>query len=465
MAEDDLAFRSLEELSGLLAVRETSSADLVELFLARAGRLDAKLHAYAQLFEDAARAAAGAADAARASGRPVGALHGVPIAIKDLFDYAGMPTHAGSNALAGRHPARSANAVRRLQAAGMIVLGKTHMVEFAFGGWGTNPVQGAPWNPWNLDEHHAPGGSSSGSAVAVAAGLAPAALGTDTGGSVRTPATWCGLVGLKTSLGLIGRGGVVPLCPTHDTVGPLVRSVRDAALLLDALTGADGEDPATAAAPAVAPLAEIERGISGFRLGVLGAEDLVQVAPSIRDLFAQALGDLEALGARIEEVRLPLSIGAYLAGGGDIMSAESYEHLGRYVEPAEGVVDAVIRARIMRGKDISRAAYAALLEARRAAQTEFLVRLEGLDALVVPGCHRAAPPLSTVDETAPPNIFGRFVNFLDLASLAVPIGLTGEGLPAGMQIVVRRFEDAVALRIGRAFEQARGGVVRRPPGL
>ncbi len=462
---DDLAFGSIEELSAAIGRSETSSVELVELYLERIGRLDPKLHAYAELFEDGARRAAEAADEARAAGRTCGPLHGVPLAIKDLFDYAGRPTQAGSDALNDRHPAVSANAVRRLEAAGMIVLGKTQMVEFAFGGWGTNPVKGTPWNPWDLETHRVPGGSSSGSAVAVAAGLAPAALGSDTGGSVRTPACWCGLVGLKTSSGLIGRGGVVPLCPTHDTVGVLARSVRDTGLLLDALAGADPEDEATTEAPRISPLAGIERGIRGFRLGVLGDADLARVETEVRGLFDRALADLEALGASLEEIRLPLSIEAYLAGGGDIMSVESYRHLGRYAEPDDSLVDPVVRARILRGREIAAPAYMELLETRRAAQAEFLDRLDRLDGLVVPGCHQSPVPVDQVDEEAPPNVFGRFVNFLDLASLSLPVGCTEAGLPAGMQIVVRRFDDPLALRIGRAFETARGELVHRPPGL
>lgn len=442
-----------------------TSEALTHEYLNRIDRFDERLHAFASVHGEQSMKEAKLSDAARAAGKSIGALHGIPIAIKDIFDIAGQPTAAGSDALTDRHPATSANAVRRLEAAGMIVLGKTHMVEFAFGGWGTNPVKGAPWNPWDMETHRVPGGSSSGSAVAVAAGLAPAALGTDTGGSVRTPACWNGIVGLKTSSGLIGRGGVVPLCPTHDTVGPLARSVRDAALLLEALAGFDPLDPATAEAPRISPLVDIERGIRGFRLGVLGEGDLARVEPEVRRLFDAALKDMETLGAHIEEVRLPLSIEQYLAGGGDIMSAESYTHLGRYVDAEDSAVDPVIRARIMRGREISASAYIGLLETRRAAQAEFLVTLDRLDALIAPGCHQVAIPVDEVDEDTPPNIFGRFVNFLDLVSLSVPIGFTDAGLPAGLQVIVRRFDDPLALRIGRAFETAQGDATRRPPGL
>lgn len=461
----DPSFLSMEGLSVALTEEGVTSEALVEAYSSRIERFDKKLHAFVGVHTEQAIKEARACDATRMSGRTVGPLHGIPIAIKDIFDVAGRPTMAGSAALTDRHPTTSANAVRRLEAAGMVVLGKTQMVELAFGGWGTNPVKGTPWCPWDLETHRVPGGSSSGSAVAVAAGLAPAALGTDTGGSVRTPACWNGIVGMKTSLGLIGRSGAVPLCPTHDSIGPLVRSVRDAAFLLEALVGPDPLDPTTAEAPRIAPLTEIERGIEGFRLGVLSDGDLALVEPEVRRLFGKALEDLEALGARVEEIHLPLSIEEYLASGGDIMSAESYRHLGRYAEPEDSLVDPVIRARILRGREISASAYLELLEMRQAAQGEFLKRLDRLDALVVPGCHQTSKPVDGIDEDVPPNIFGRFVNFLNLASLSLPIGVTAAGLPAGMQIVVRRFDDPLALRIGRAFEKARGGLVERPPGL
>lgn len=464
-AERDTAFATVHELSRALAARKTTSEVLTGQLLDRIARLDGKLHAYAAVWPEEALRRAREADLARAEGKARGPLHGVPVAVKDIFDCAGFPTEAGSAALVDRIPAASAGAVRRLEAAGMIVLGKTNMVEFAFGGWGTNPVKGTPWNPWDLGTHRVPGGSSSGSAVAVAAGLAPAALGTDTGGSVRTPACWCGVVGLKTSLGLIGRSGVVPLCPTHDTVGLLTRSVLDAALLLDVLAGTDADDPVTVGAPHIFPLAEIERGIAGFRIGVLGGADLASVEPGMRRAFDDTVADIAKLGARLEEIRLPLSVEDYVRDGGDIMSAESYAWLGSYADAPDSVVDPVIRERICRGRDISASAYIRLLEARRLAQAELNAALDGIDAFLAPGCPRPAIPVDQVDEAEAPNVFGRFVNFLDLAALSVPAGCTVDNLPAGIQIVVRRFDDPLALRIGRALERARGGLVRRPPGL
>jgi aspartyl-tRNA(Asn)/glutamyl-tRNA(Gln) amidotransferase subunit A len=458
-------FWPLEEMATRFARHELSSAEATTELIRRIKTLDGSLHAFCLVDEEGAIARAKASDEARARKQIASRLLGIPLAVKDIFDQAGRRTHAGSNALDDRLPDRSANAVEKLEEAGVVVLGRTNMVEFAFGGWGTNPVQGAPCNPWGLDSRLVAGGSSSGSAVAVAAGLVPAALGTDTGGSIRTPSAWCGIVGLKTSVGLVGRGGVVPLCPTHDSVGPMARTVRDVALLFEAMLGVDRRDVATWHVPSVHPLAAIEDGVKGLRIGFLTERDLAGVEPDIRLQHDRAIADLTALGARFQEITLPLSVSEYLASGGDIMSVESYALLGGYVDRADSPVDPTIADRIRRGRDIGAAAYYRLLEDRRLAQIALLDAAAGFDAFVAPGSHRSPVPLAEVDESQPPNHFGRLVNYLDLASLSVPAGLTPTGLPAGLQIIVRKFDDALALRIGRALEREREGLFIRPPGF
>ena len=454
-------FRTCESLAKALATGETSSRELVDLYLGRIRELDGKLHAFVSVFEREARLAAAARDKARAAD-PVGPLHGIPVAIKDIFDYAGHRTGAGSKAWSPAPAEETAFAVQRLEAAGMIVLGKTQTVEFAYGGWGTNPVMGTPWNPWDLAVHRAPGGSSSGSAVAVAAGLAPVALGSDTGGSVRIPACFCGLVGLKTSRGAIGRGGVFPLSPSLDTVGPLARSVRDAALLVDAMEGIDMRDEETGRGRPLNVLEGLELGIRDLRIGRLAAEEMTELTPDVRGLFENALRAFEDLGARVQEVRLPRRVADYFRDTGDVMSAESYANLAKIIDDEGSPVDPVIRGRIGRGRDISADAYARLLDRRRSDQIDFQSLFDRLDAIVAPICQAPAPPLADIDENAPPALYGRFVNFLDLAGLAVPMGKASKGLPMGLQILVPRFDDALALRIGRAFEKARGDDPMRP---
>src|SRR5262249_27465193 len=262
MADLDPVYATAAELSRAFADRSLSPVDVVDALLARIRKRDPLLHSYVDVYADEARLGAEAADRAIRSGHRIGPLHGVPIALKDLVDIEGRITTGGSKAWDKRVSPVTATLARRAIAAGMIVLGKTHTVEFAMGGWGTNTHMGSPRNPWDLAAHRTPGGWGAG----VAAGLAPTAIGTDTGGSVRIPAAWCGIVGLKTTVGRISTYGVLPLSTTLDTPGPMVRSVEDAALLLVALQGPDSEDPNTHALPPADPLPSLRRGVAGLRL-------------------------------------------------------------------------------------------------------------------------------------------------------------------------------------------------------
>src|SRR5215475_9198150 len=239
---------TLTELARALAERRISSREIITEYLERISTLDRKLHAFTEVFAEEALAAADNADRERAAGRAHGALHGLPIAIKDLVHIRGRMTTAGSKSRPHGVAQETATAAERLMAVGMIPLGKTHLVEFAFGGWGRNAPMGAPWNPWDAKVHRVAGGSSSGSAVAVAAGLAPAAIGSDTGGSIRIPAALCGITGLKTTYGLVSLHGAVPLSTLLDTIGPLAHTVEDCALLTAAMAeGGRGGEIAAAA--------------------------------------------------------------------------------------------------------------------------------------------------------------------------------------------------------------------------
>src|SRR3954453_21184847 len=228
LANTDPCFLPARVLAAGIAARRLSPVDVVEAMLARIAAHDPKLHAFIDIYAEDARLAAEAAEKAIRAGHAVGPLHGVPIALKDLIDLEGRITTGGSAVWRERRSAVTATLARRFFAAGMIVLGKTHTVEFAMGGWGTNQHMGTPWNPWDLEVPRTPGGSSAGSGVAVAAGLAPWAIGTDTGGSGRLPASWCGLSGLKTTIGRVSTHGILPLAPSLDTPGPMAPPVGDA---------------------------------------------------------------------------------------------------------------------------------------------------------------------------------------------------------------------------------------------
>lgn len=463
-AERISAFATAAELGRLLAEGRTTSEAITGRALERVAVHDGALHAFVDRFAEEALQAAIASDRRRGRGEARSFLDGVPYAAKDLLHVRGRPTRAGSRALGAEPQAVTAHAVTRLAEAGMVLVGKVQTVEFAFGSWGTNQVTGTPLNPRDPGLPRAPGGSSSGSGVAVAAGLVPAALGTDTGGSIRNPAAMCGVVGLKTTVGRIGRGGLMTLAGSFDSVGPLTRSVEDAALLFAAMAGRDPLDPATFGVPPVALSRAPEHELAGLRLIIPAAADLAGVAPPVLERFRAALADLASLGADIREKAMPRAPEAYMALTGELMSAESWHHLGRYAGPDDSPVHPDVRSRILKGRDIDGTRYQDLLEQRRAAQVEFARYLEEADALLTPTAPILPPPLSEIDEAKTPlGTFTRFVNLMDMAALSVPIGLVGAGLPTALQIVVPRFEEALALRIGRALEIRRGGLFEPPP--
>ncbi|HEU4380748.1 MAG TPA: amidase, partial [Hyphomicrobiaceae bacterium] len=303
----DLADLPVHALVPKLKSRSVSPVDLVAACLDRIERLDSKLHAFVEVYDKEARLAAEAADKAIRSGHSVGPLHGIPIALKDLIELEGRIATGGSAFWRDRRSTRTATLAQKLISAGMIIVGKTHTVEFAFGGWGTNQHLGAPWNPWDAETHRTPGGSSNGSGVAVAARMVPCALGTDTGGSVRVPAAWCGITGLKTTIGRISTYGVLPLSPTLDTPGPITRSVEDAATLLQLMQGADPRDARTLSLRDADPMPALRRGVKGLRLGRMAASERSGVETEVLAAYDRSLEQLAGMGADIIDVKLPRS--------------------------------------------------------------------------------------------------------------------------------------------------------------
>ena len=459
----NLAQLPLHALSARLKSRSISPVDIVTTCLERITKLDPKLHAFIEVYDKEARLAAEAADKAIRSGHAVGPLHGIPIALKDLIEMEGRVATGGTAVWRERRCTRTATLAQKLISAGMIVIGKTHTVEFAFGGWGTNQHLGAPWNPWDAKTHRTPGGSSSGSGVAVAARMVPCALGTDTGGSVRIPASWCGITGLKTTIGRISTYGVLPLSPTLDTPGPLTRSVEDAALLLQVMQGADLHDPRTLALRDADPLATLRRGVKGLRLARMSAAERTDVAPEVLAAYDRSVDQLASMGADIVDLALPRSFRDYGGASGRIMSAEAYALLSRIVDNNDLPIDEAVRPRVRAGAAISSREYLEVLAERERLKGEFAAATGHIDALLAPVTMTPAIPLDTVDQTTTPAFFTRWVNFLDLCALAVPNGLTPSGLPLSLQIVCRGGDEAMALRIGWAWQSATDWHERIPP--
>ena len=454
---------TVHAIAARIADRRLSPVDLVDDCLARIERLEPKLHAFVEVYAAEARLAAEAADKAIRSGHAVGPLHGIPVALKDLVEIEGRVAAGGSAVWRDRRSARTATLARRLIAAGMVVIGKTHTVEFAYGGWGTNQHLGTPHNPWDAAEARTPGGSSSGSAVAVAARLVPCAIGTDTGGSVRLPAGWCGITGLKTTVGRISTHGVLPLSPTLDTPGPMTRSVEDAAILLEVLQGADPLDPKTLGRRDAEPMPGLRRGVKGLRLARLPEAERRDVDSEVLAAYDRSVRVLADLGADIVELSLPRSFRDLGALNGQIMSAEAYALVGDIADDGDLPVDEAVRPRIRAGAATSARDYLRALAERERLKVEFAAAMEGVDAVLTPVALTAAVRLGDVDQGTTPALLTRWVNLLDLCGLAVPSGFTAEGLPTSLQIVCRSFDEATALRIGWAYQDATDWHERAPP--
>jgi aspartyl-tRNA(Asn)/glutamyl-tRNA(Gln) amidotransferase subunit A len=461
---DDLAFAPIHLLADRLRTGEVSASALLDCYLQRIRKYDAKLHAFVTVYENDARIAAEAADRSLRAGQRLGPLHGIPIALKDLLDIEGRVTTGGSVFWRDRVSSVTATAARRLAAAGMIALGKTHMVEFAFGSWGTNTTMGAPWNPWDLGTQRAPGGSSSGSGVAVAAALAPAAIGSDTGGSVRIPAGLCGIVGLKTTVGRVSNYGVLMLSDTLDTLGPMTRDVEDAALLFSAMHGPDPADLQTLAHPPIDVMAGLKTGVAGLRLAVLPDEELGEVDSEVARAFASALDLFRNLGARIDRLKLPAAYGPLADLTGKIIAAEGYELHRNWIDRDDLPFDADVRGRMRGGKAALAADYVRLTADRRKLCREVDRLLSDFDGLVMPTTPLPAIPLTEIDQSkAPMSRLTRPINLLDLCALALPCGFTKGGLPISLQVIGRGYDEARVLRIGWAFENATEWHRRRPP--
>lgn len=476
---DELHDLSAAELSARIQARELSPVELTEDVLARIDALDARLHAFVVVTRERALAEARAAESAIAAGSSRGPLHGIPYAVKDLFDVAGLPTMAGCRLLADRIASRDCAAVRRLAAAGMVLVGKTHTVQFAFGGVGINHDTGTPHNPWHA-EPYAPGGSSSGSAVSVAAGMVPVALGTDTGGSVRAPASLCGIAGLKTTVGRVSRAGVFPLSSSLDSVGPLTRTVEDAALVYEVLQGADPADDSTMlSGDGQAPhdvLTPLAAGVAGLRLAF--AETVffdgvdVEVESAVR-----ATGQVfSSLGGFVSSMDIPEV--DEIMGQGDserarslFIAAEGCAFNREVLSEHFDALDPIVSGRLQRGFELSAADYFDTQRRFASARAGLQRRLADVDALLVPTTMIPAHPIAEID--ADPDTYARFNgqylrntaigNLLGLCGVSTPCGFTSEGLPIGLMVYAKPFAEDMALRVAHAYERATDWHTHRPP--
>jgi len=449
------AFMTMTEIANGLQHKSFSAAEVAKLYLDRIQKGNHKLHAYVSVDDDLVMTQARAADARRAKGLALSSWDGVPFAAKDLCELEGHITTAGSQAWRERLSQTTSTALAKCLQAGMVMLGKTHMVEFAFGSWGTNPQMGTPWNPWDLETHRAPGGSSSGSGVAVAAGLAPAAIGSDTGGSVRIPAGLNGLTGLKTTRGLISLHGAVALSSTLDTIGPMVHSAEDAAIWTAIMAGSDPKDPSSWHHPRFewvdgANSASSNKPLMGIKLAVLPPEQYPwTMDPDELAAFNQVCDLLRDQGAIIETLSLPFDLHDLMVRNGQIIASEAYAIHQAYVEDPNLPLGEFVQKRVLGGKGVSAADYINAIAHHRASSVEFAALMQGYAALVTPTFPHPAVPLTEVDEAQTPmSSFCRAGNYLTACALALPAGLSRQGLPLSVQLIGKPFTEAELLRVG-----------------
>jgi aspartyl-tRNA(Asn)/glutamyl-tRNA(Gln) amidotransferase subunit A len=470
MPDPSLAFEPITALAARIRAGALSPVALTEALLERIAALDGRLHAFIVVTRERALAEAHAAELALRGGQDLGPLHGIPYAAKDLFDVRSVPTTAGTRLLAGNVAREDATVVRRLAGAGMILVGKTYTVQFAFGVVGVNHDQGTPHNPWHAT-HHVPGGSSSGSAVAVAAGLVPAALGSDTGGSVRLPAGLCGTVGLKTTVGRVSRAGVYPLSWTLDSVGPLARTVEDAALVYQALQGVDARDESTAGVAPHDALARLEAGVRGLRLALPETLFFDDVDPEVERAVRETALVFRSLGALVESVEVPEAAEAMAEQKRALaIAAEACVYNARFLDEHFDALDPVVAHRMILGRQLSAPDYFTLVRQWADLRRRLAARLADMDALLVPTTPLPARPLAEVDRTRESyaQYNARYLrntavgNLLNLCAVSLPCGFTREGLPVGLMVYAKPFQEDMALRVARAYEQATDWHQRHP---
>ena len=455
-------FLTIAEASRLIVGKRLSPVELVKELLARIEKIDPRLNSYLLVTERQALTAARAAERAVMAGRRAPLL-GIPLAYKDIYETAGVRTTAQSRILADNMPEHDAETVRRLGAEGAVMLGKLATHEFAIGG----PAFDLPWpparNPW--DTRRFTGGSSSGLGAAVAAGLALGALGSDTGGSIRLPAAYCGIAGIKPTPGLVSRRGVIPLAPSLDTAGPMAWTAMDCAILLDALAGHDPLDPASVPGPQVSYATAVATPIRGLRVGMLRRfyEHDVPASPEMLQMMSHAASTLRSLGCRVEDASLP-SVQEYNAVGRVIISAEAYALHEATLKTRLSDYSRVFRVRVLAGALIRAADYIAA-QRRRGDLIAATGRVFDRFDVLITAPTAGTPPLLT--EQRPDDGFSRpllttVANVAAVPSMVVCGGFTPAGLPLGLEIIGPAWGDATVLRVGHHFEQAAGTRTRRP---
>ncbi len=461
----------MADLGRLIATKQVSPVEVVRAHLDRIAAVDSKLRAFITVCADSALESARAAEADLMAGRVVGRLHGVPWAPKDLYSTRGVRTTGGSKILADSVPSEDSTVVARLARAGAILLGKLNMHEFAYGPEGLNAHYGDARNPWSADAHRITGGSSSGSGAAVAAGLAPGSLGSDTGGSIRIPASLCGITGLKPTYGRVSRAGVLPLAWSMDHVGPMTRSARDCALMLSVIAGYDPADPTTSVLPVPDYGAALTGDVKGLRVGLLRAHFTDPAAADVRAAVEASAKQLEQAGAVVDEVNLTQVIHV-ATGSAAIVASEALAYHAPWMRSRPQDYQPDVRERLRLGAFVNGAHYVRAQQIRALVTREVDEALARRDVLLAPATPLVAPVLGEREAAlgdGPSDVRAALLrctrpfNFSGHPACAAPCGFTAGGLPIGLQIVGRPFDEATVLRVVDAYQRMTDWHTRRPP--
>ncbi len=460
-----LHFLTIREASELLQSRELSPVDLIRASLDRIEATEGRLHSFITILKDEALEQARAAEADILKGDYKGPLHGIPFGLKDLYDTAGIRTTSGSKVDFDRVPLEDATTTARLKSAGGVLIGKLGMTEFAIGGPDfTTPFEPSR-NPWNLA--HITGGSSSGSGSAVASGQLMGALGSCTGGSIRGPASFCGIVGLKATYGRVSRSGVVTLSWSQDHCGPMTWTVEDAAFMLQAIAGHDPKDPTSSTAPVPDYSRSLREDVKGLTIGVprhFFFNPHPNVSAEVVSIVEKAVDALQELGANVEEVSIP-SLEYVRAANSIIMLSEAYAFHEKNLKARPQDFGELARERFRIGGLFSAGDYVQSQRCRQRVKREFAEVLRKVDLLVTPTTNTPAPPFEGYDAAS--NVLGPSFtapfNMSGLPAITVPCGFTTDGLPVGMQIAGKPFDEPTVLRAGYTYQQHARWFERRPP--
>jgi aspartyl-tRNA(Asn)/glutamyl-tRNA(Gln) amidotransferase subunit A len=471
MTAQDMVWQPVTQLAPLLARKQISPVELVQAYLDRILTFDQRLHAYITVCGAEALAAARQAEAEIGRGHYRGALHGIPLAVKDQFLTKGLRTTGGTKIFSDLIPDLDATVIRRLQEAGAIILGKLNLSEFAFGGTRVHPY-GTPHNPWSWE--HSPLGSSSGSAIAVAASLCAAALGEDTGGSVRLPAAACGIVGLRPTFGLVSRRGIMPASWSLDTAGPMTKTVADCALVLQAIAGYDPHDRTSSRHSVPEYRQHLDGGVRGVRLGVIRELFDSQINNGeVQTAVEQAIARYRELGAVVQEVSIPLirQAAPIFIAICDTDGANVHEQLIRR-RPQD--YDAATRTRLLAASLLPANLYHRAQRARGLLRRQMMTALEGVDVLLSPSTATPPPTISAdilpyqskADVSA--RLFGARsystpYSLAALPAISIPCGFSAANLPIGLQLGGKPFDEPTVLRVAAAYEASTDWHTKKPP--